>query len=359
MGITKTIRIFSLVMGLAIPVILLGQSQKAPRSLIAYKVLDSMVVDGIADELSWKNAEVSEKFIDIEGVKEPTYQTNVRMLWDDTYLYFYAELQEPHVWATLKKRDTVIFYNNDFEIFIDPDGDTHNYYEFEMNALNTVWDLFLVKPYREQGPVLNSWDIQGLKTAVHINGTLNNPSDVDKGWSVEVAMPWSVLKEASGSNRIPEGEYWRVNFSRVNWDFELENGKYHRKKDANGKYLPEYNWVWSPQGVINMHEPEHWGYVYFSSNEAGSKDEFTIPKDEQIRWLLYGLYRKQKEYMAKNGAFANSLDKLVEQTRLVDGTAVELQLQTHGTRWTIQAESPFTGVVFTIREDGKYQQHIN
>src|SRR5690606_3294095 len=157
------------------------------------------------------------------------------------------------------------------------------------------------------------------------------------------------------SNDVPEGKFWRINFSRVNWDFEIENGKYTRKKDANGKLLPEYNWVWSPQGVINMHEPEHWGYVYFSPNEAGNTEQFAIPKDEQIRWLLYRFYREQKAYFEQKGKYAHSLDELPSSTILQDGTEVELRLEVHGTGWNIQAVSPFTGTVYTIREDGKYQ----
>lgn len=334
-----------------------AQESKAPRSLVVYRTQEPIVIDGVAEEPAWKAAQVSEDFIDIEGDKTPTYHTNVRMLWDETYLYFYAQMEEPHVWATLKQRDTVIFYNNDFEIFIDPDGDTHNYYEFEMNALNTVWDLLLVKPYREGGPVVDSWEILGLKTAVQVNGTLNDPSDVDKGWSVEVAMPWEVLKETSGSNDVPEGKFWRVNFSRVNWDFELKDGAYTRKKDADGKFLPEYNWVWSPQGVINMHEPEHWGYAYFSSNVAGNLDSFTIPKDEQIRWLMYKLYRAQKKYFGEKGTYANSITELIPNPILRDGTTLELELEVHRTGWNIQAKSPYTQSIYSIREDGKYQ-HI-
>lgn len=332
----------------------LGQEINEPRSMVVYKVDEPLTIDGQAKETAWKKAQVSENFIDIEGVKTPTYQTNVRMLWDEDYLYFFAELKEPHVWANLKQRDTVIFYNNDFEIFIDPDGDTHNYYEFEMNALNTVWDLYLTKPYREHSPVVDSWEILGLKSAVHIDGSLNDPSDLDKGWSVEVAMPWSVLKEASGSNKIPEGEFWRVNFSRVNWDFELTNGKYARKKDANGKFLREYNWVWSPQGVINMHEPEHWGYAYFSPNVAGNEDSFVIPRDEQIRWLLYKLYRAQKKYRSKNGKWATDLVELDSKLVLKDGTKVELDIEVHRVGWSIQAKSPFTGKSYIITEDGEY-----
>ena len=106
------------------------------------------------------------------------------MLWDDQYLYVAAELEEPHVWATLTEHDSVIFHDNDFEVFLNPSGDGLNYFEFEINALNTSWDLFLPKPYREGGKADNSWDIPGLRTAVHVNGTLNDPRDTDRGWTV-------------------------------------------------------------------------------------------------------------------------------------------------------------------------------
>ena len=332
-----------------------GYAQKIPpRSYVAHRIETPLNIDGKADEQEWKEAAFSKPFIDIEGEKIPKYETRVKMLWDEENLYFYAELNEPHIWATLKQRDTVIFYNNDFEIFIDPDGDTHNYYEFEMNALNTVWDLLLVKPYRESAPVLDSWDIQGLQTAVSINGTLNDPTDTDTGWSVEIAMPWSVLVEASGSNDLPADQFWRINFSRVNWDFELNEDRYSRAQDASGNYLPEYNWVWSPQGVINMHEPEHWGYVYFSSKPLTETENFSIPVDEQIRWKLYEIYRKQKAFYNTHKAWAENLDDLDAASFEIEGKIVKPEINTHKMGWTIFVESPFTGYTYSIREDGKY-----
>ncbi|WP_282017335.1 carbohydrate-binding family 9-like protein [Salegentibacter mishustinae] len=328
-------------------------AQNPPRSYIAYKAIDEIQIDGKAEEASWKEAPKSEDFIDIEGEKTPKYQTNMKMVYDEEYIYFYAKMEEPHVWASLKQRDTVIFYNNDFEIFIDPDGDTHNYMEFEMNALNTVWDLFIVKPYREPAPVIDNWDIQGLKSAVHISGTLNDSSDEDEFWSVEVAIPWDVLTEANSHNRIPEEEFWRINFSRVNWGFDLNEGTYSRKKNEEGAYLPEYNWVWSPQGVINMHEPEHWGYVYFSVENAGENDEFEIPEDEKIKWKLYEIYRKQKEYFSKNEEWASSLKEIQKDTIKLNGKILQPKLENHLTGWNISIESPFTGKHYIIKEDGK------
>ena len=125
----------------------------------------------------------------------PTWPTHVKMLWDDEYFYVAAELEEPHVWATLLKHDSVIFHDNDFEVFLNPSGDGRNYFEFEINALGTYWDLFLPKPYRDGGKADNGWEIPGLKSAVKVNGTLNDSTDVDQSWSVELAFPWAVLKE--------------------------------------------------------------------------------------------------------------------------------------------------------------------
>ena len=94
-----------------------------------------IVIDGIADEASWKDAQFTDDFIDIEGYKIPSQKTNAKMLWDEKYLYVYAKLFEDHIWGDITQRDEVIYYNNDFEIFINPNNDVFNYGEIEINAL--------------------------------------------------------------------------------------------------------------------------------------------------------------------------------------------------------------------------------
>jgi Carbohydrate family 9 binding domain-like len=240
-----------------------------PKEYLCYRSAETIVIDGNLDEASWRKAPVTDDFVDIEGDARPRprFATGARMLWDDQYFYIGAELDEPHVWGTLTKRDSVIFHDNDFEVFIDPNGDRDEYYELEINALNTVWDLFLPKPYMDGGKAQGSWDILGLKTAVKVMGTLNDPSDVDKGWSVEMAIPWRALGEYAHKPAPPgDGDQWRVNFSRVEWRHEIADGKY--RKTPNTK---EDNWVWSPQGVINMHVPEKWGYVRFTKVAVGKE----------------------------------------------------------------------------------------
>lgn len=218
--------------------------------------------DGRLDHLCWANASWTDDFVDIEGDSKPRprYRTRVKMLWDDDYFYIGAEMEEPHIWATLTEHDSVIFQDNDFEVFIDPDGDTERYFEFEMNALNTTWDLYLPIRYSNGGSADNSWEAYAL-TSVFIDGTLNDPSDVDMGWSCVMAFPWQAFAEKGGMPCPPcKGDIWRINFSRVEWDVEIVDGMYVK---VAGR--PEHNWVWSPQGQIDMHQPEHWGRVEFST----------------------------------------------------------------------------------------------
>lgn len=321
-----------------------GYSQQTPKTYTAFKVDEELLIDGKDDEPAWKSALWTDNFIDIEGVKEPKYRTRIKMAWCSKYFYIFAKMEEPHVWGNLMQRDTVIFYNNDFEVFIDPDGDTHNYYELEINALNTVWDLFLTKPYRNGGKVLDSWDIQGLKSAIHVEGSINNSSDRDIGWAIEIAIPWSVIVEASNSSDAPVNKFWRINFSRVNWDFDLIGGKYYRKKDSNNSYLSEYNWVWSPQEVVNMHEPERWGYVYFSDKSFSS--EFKLPQEEKLKIKMYEFYRQL--YKDSHSAFPKKFE--------IDGDSISLHLDKHLLGWNLWVLSPYSKKKLIISKDGKFQE---
>lgn len=268
-------------------------------------------LDGNIEKEFWEDAPFTDLFVDIEGDKrpKPRFETKVKMLWDEENLYFGAVLYGDEIWATLTERDCVIFYDNDFEIFIDPDSDTHQYYEFEMNALNTVWDLFLTKPYRDRGGrPLNGWDIKGLQTAVHINGTLNDSDADNKYWMVEVVMPFASLKEMAQGCFAPQvGDYYRVNFSRVQWQVEKETGGYSKKIDpTTGRPFPEDNWVWAPTGLINIHYPELWGFLFFTENG----EEYPIPAVEYVKWELRRIYYYEHKYFDDYGCFTENISQL-------------------------------------------------
>ena len=277
------------------------------------------------------------------------------MLWDDEFLYFGADLEEPQLWATLRERDSVIFQDNDFEIFIDPDGDTHAYYEIEVNALNTVWDLLLIQPYRDGGPAIHAWDIAGLRTAVDLRGTINRPEDRDEGWSIEMAIPWKILAEAAPRRARPRaGDQWRVNFSRVQWQLDVRDGRFAKRLDARtGKPMPEDNWVWSPQGAVNMHMPERWGVVQFSDRSAGEPaTAFVEDRNDRVKWALRRLYYRQRQYRASHGRYAHDLTLLNVGNIDVEGLDFRPAVQVTESRYELRAAG-FDGAVVHLREDGR------
>jgi hypothetical protein len=280
---------------------------QAPKGYVCNYARTPILIDGRLDDEAWKTAAWTDAFVDIEGDirPRPRFQTRAKMVWDDTYFYVAALLEEPHVWGTLKEHDSVIFHDDDFEIFIDPNGDNQEYYEIEINALGTEWDLFLKKAYRDGGPAVNAWEIPGLKTAVHVAGSLNNPSDTDSSWSVEFAIPWMVLAEYAHRPAPPKDvDQWRVNFSRVEWRHQIVDGKYRKVPKTR-----EDNWVWSPQGVVDMHRPERWGYVQFSTAPPG-QSSFKPDPAGPIRDRLMQVYYAQKAFHETSKRWAASLVEL-------------------------------------------------
>jgi len=304
------VRGYALLMALgcivATPVSRLAVAQhQGVRTYLCFRTTSPVVVDGTIDDAVWRSIPWTEEFIDIEGISRPVprFRTRVKIAWDSTFLYVAAELEEPHVWATITKRDSVIFRDNDFEVFIDPDGDNHQYYEFEINALNTGWDLRLIKPYRDGGPPVDSWNIAGLVTAVAVQGTLNDPHDADTGWSVEIAFPWKALGEFAQRPVPPRnGDQWRINFSRVEWRHEITQGRYRRAAGTK-----EDNWVWSPQGFVDMHRPERWGIVQFAHDRFAT---ITPDRSMPCRWALMEVYYAQKSFFERHRAWAGDLQTL-------------------------------------------------
>jgi len=255
----------------------------------AYRLRQPIDVDGRLDEECWRKAPRSPRFVDMISGKETLYDTRAALLWDEKYLYAAYWIEEPHVAATLTERDSLIYTNNDVELFI---AGKDNYYEFEINALNTIYEVFFiwedayekggysavpefsrsnpkVRPFNgvgfshhPRGPRLGSWawDFPGLKTSVHIDGTLNNNQDKDKGWTVELAFPWEGMKWlARGDGRaLPpkNGDIWRIDFSRFN--------QYKAPPPATDSG----GWVWSRHGIWDSHIPECFPYIQFSTRDV-------------------------------------------------------------------------------------------
>ncbi|HSC44467.1 MAG TPA: carbohydrate-binding family 9-like protein [Candidatus Acidoferrum sp.] len=248
-------------------------------------------VDGVPDEADWQTAEKSPRFVDMATGEAAIYGTHAAALWDDQNLYLAYWIEEPLVQAKMTQKNSLIFNESDAEVFIDG-GDT--YYEFETNARGTTYQMFYIwrdafkkggkfdvpewdpvekkalvfgGDYDRQAPFFwkgtnprglrwtyFGWEFPGMQSAVHVDGTLNDNSDVDKGWTVELVFPWKGAKWLAGDRQLPpkDGDVWKIFFGR----FEL-------LRVAGQEVQPHPGWAMNKHGVYDTHLPQCWTAVEF------------------------------------------------------------------------------------------------
>ena len=314
-----------------------------PDGYVCYRTAEKLKIDGKLDENSWKQAPSTASFVDISGKDFPTpiYNTSAKMLWDDDYFYVGATLPEKDIKARLTQRDTIIYYDNDFEVFLDPDGDGHNYFEIENNARGVIFDLMLDKPYRSKGTFMVQWDCPGLKLAVHLDGTLNNSKDQDRMWSVEMAIPRAAIT-MNFDSPLKAGKIWRVNFSRVQW---LKPG------------AREENWVWMPTGKIDIHMPDRWGFVTLSKETVGKgKETFQYPYHMGAYKLLWAMFYAQQDKQGKEGNYLRNKESFFltdeELKDLPKGAEISVEATAHTYRMAISV--PEQNVRYVVNNEGKF-----
>jgi hypothetical protein len=241
-------------------------------------------IDGKLDEPAWQMAPKSPRFVDILSGQPVIHDTRAAVLWDDQYLYVSYRVEEPFVHAKFTNHNDFIYNDNDVEFFLaGPDA----YYEFEINAFNACYEVFFVwedsfessglsklpefecsklVPFNGvgltnhiRGGRLGNFNhtFPGMRTAVHVDGTINNDTDRDRGWTLELAFPWKSMRWLATDGRsLPpkEGDVWRMDFSRFNTYKEAPPAK-----DSGG-------WFWTPHGIWDSHIPECFAYITFSTN---------------------------------------------------------------------------------------------
>jgi hypothetical protein len=270
-----------------------GYGEKDPAHYTCLRAPRPIEIDGRLDKPVWRNAPRSSRFVDLVSGVPGFLDTRMASLWDDENLYVAFWVEEPDVRAGLAERDALVWTENDVEIFI---GGEDCYYEFEINALGTVYEVFYIwqdalkKGSRFDLPEFDlmtrrvdvlggfqdalrwgkhprgarwafmDWDFPGLRTAVRVEGTINDSSDVDKGWTAEIAFPWRGMKVLAGRRPVPPraGDVWRMDFSR----FELLNY-------CGVTAEPHPGWALNRHGVYDSHLPECFSFVHFSEKTAG------------------------------------------------------------------------------------------
>lgn len=242
---------------------------------------ERLLVDGRVDEKAWLRAPWSEPFGGIAGGEHVDLDTRIALLWDERCLYAACRIEDPDVRGTMTGfHDHVYINDEDVEIFVQGDG---YYYELGVNPINNVYEIkwtwvqplvegkdfaemdrllrtpnFLYFLAREGEPIGRhgdlDWQLPGLEHAVQIDGTLNRPELRDRGWTVELALPWEGLAPLMGGRPMPPrpGDELRITAYRA----------HHTRREWN-RQNSSTGWTWSIMGNDNIHIPERWNRVRF------------------------------------------------------------------------------------------------
>jgi len=260
-----------------------GCPEKDIGHYTCYRRNEAINIDGRLDELSWEKVPKSPRFVDLVTGEPAPLDTRMAAIWDEKNLYIGFWIEEPQIQAKFTERDSPIYMENDVEVFI---TGKDCYYEFEINALGTVYEVFFIwqdaykkgsafdKPefdlLSQQVDVLGGfqdsmrfgkhprgkrwafldWDFPGMRSAV---------GDIDMGWTVELAFPWKGMGLLADGRSLPplDGDTWRMDFSRFQ-AFDLKGNPIQ----------PSAGWVFNKHGVYDSHIPECFTFVHFSTKNV-------------------------------------------------------------------------------------------
>ncbi len=194
-----------------------GGAKKAEGhpTYVIRKAVGPIVIDGKADEESWKNAPMSPNFTDAEGGLKVGGKTVARLLWDDTYLYAFVQMEDRDVFSQYKNQDDTLWKEDVIEVFIDADKNRRGYIELQVNPNNAHFDAWFP---RGRGQKHHFEWTSKMESAVVVHGTADKRSDRDQGWDVEIAIPLTDVKGMDTAMKVtlpPNlGDTWRLNLVR-------------------------------------------------------------------------------------------------------------------------------------------------
>jgi hypothetical protein len=275
----------------------MGNNEEFEKTSIAdytcYRTTEWIEIDGDLSKPVWVKANKSNRFVDMVTGDPGLYDTRAAALWNDEYFYVAFWAEEPFVSATQTERDSIVFLDNDLELFIDG-GDC--YYELEINALNTLYEVFFIwrDAYKKGGrydvPAFDvmkesaftfggdydrtgssfwrgrhprgirwaflDYDMPGLRTAVKVDGKINDPTTVDSGWTAEIAIPWKSMAWLANGRSLPptHGDVWRMFF-----------GRFQKLTPSGQEIQPHPAWTMNKHGIYDTHLPERFSRVHFST----------------------------------------------------------------------------------------------
>jgi hypothetical protein len=217
-----------------------------------------MRIDGELDEDSWESAISTGNFPLYDGKQQNLAHTSAMMLWDDEYLYIAFVCEDTDLYSTMKGRDDDLWRQDVVEVFIMEQsvGQDH-FVEYEVNPTGAFCDMYNVLPY----VTMLEWVSPGFKAAAKFNGSLNDSSDNDIGYHIEMAIPFRDLRLRWKDSATPkDGDKFKMNLCRVEY-------KTPERIGSDGADMLCI--TWSPTITDSYHRPSRFGVVEFADWPTG------------------------------------------------------------------------------------------
>ncbi len=209
---------------------------------------EPIIIDGVLNESVWSRIEPVGAFRRVLGDGLPALPTELKLCWDDQFLYFGWTAIDTNIWGTYRNHDDPVYNEEVVESFICPSGDLTRYFEFNWSPHNIIFDAKIQNT--EDGGARHieaevEWICDGMQSAVTVFGKIDDPSVADEKWIVESALPFAQIGR---DQRTPvDGEAWRINFYRID-------------RAGEGEYS-----CWSPTLRPSFHTPARFGHLIFST----------------------------------------------------------------------------------------------
>jgi hypothetical protein len=260
-----------------------------------YRTASPIVIDGVADEPSWKTADtmklrLCQEHAQYARIDRYDFQRRVwaKILWDSTFIYFYCYADEDTLWAFHQTRDYWGYWNEiAFEFFFDPDGNGLDFPEAQVTPHGDIADMLSKYGYYS---CHGSFDLEGITAAAKVYGTLSSDwrvdapanGDIDTGFAIEAAIPFSAFGkkfieckfqgsacmqlgdvlpiDITGDKAIPPctGDTWRANFFFVTSQPDAQN-----EPEGDIGNNTRKNWCWSLPNGQDFHDTANFGVIRF------------------------------------------------------------------------------------------------
>lgn len=222
-------------------------------------VVRALEESGFPDPRDWEDAPKLYLHDAVTG-NPGTFQTTVQTLYDERFFYVRFLCEDDSIFGTFTERDSPIWNEECVEIFINPTGSQHQYYEINVSPANVIYDSVILNNRTPERPGSNfiglpEWSPARLKTEVNVTGEWNTPG-AGEYWEALFAIPHRALLGAPNQPPSP-GDRWRINFYRID----------RASPDSKGE-----SYAWSTTGSTAFHLPWRFGTIVFAAGPGPASD---------------------------------------------------------------------------------------